>query len=433
MNKDTQTSMFEEEKLKNVPLAERMRPNVLSEFIGQKHLIDKDSLLARAIRADRVGSCIFWGPPGSGKTTLANIIANATGGEFVKQNAVSAGVADAKKIIEEAHNRFSRYGQKTYLLLDECHRWSKAQSDCVLPAIEKGTIIFIGSTTENPYVSMTRAIVSRCRVFEFKFLTPSDIAEGLTRAVEKDKLLKVMKIVLKDDAIDFISNTSAGDMRSAYNALEIAALTTLPNEQGEIVIDKRIASQSMQKKAMCVDTQMYYDMISAFIKSMRGSDCNAAMFWFARLIEAGCDPMLLARRIVIHAAEDVGLADPYALTLAVSAMTAFQNIGLPEGRIPLSEAILYICKAPKSNSVVTTIEKAFQAAMQHPEARVPSHLMDTNYPRETDGKYDNYKYPHSYGGWVAQQYLPDEVKNDEYYEAKEIGQDTKQTNRGSKK
>ena len=411
-----QNSIFQDEKVNNIPLAERMRPRVLSQFIGQKHLIYDGSLLCRAIKADKLGSCIFWGVPGSGKTSLANIIANSTGSHFEKLNAVSSGVADAKKIIDDATKRFNAYGQKTYLLLDECHRWNKAQSDCMLPAIEKGYITFIGSTTENPYVSMTRAIVSRCRVFEFLPLTKADIVDGLKQALKRDVVLSKLTVTVDDDAYDYIAETASGDMRNAYNALELAVLTTDVDNSGAIRITKTIASQSMQKKALSVDTGTYYDMISAFIKSMRGSDANAAIFWFERLIEAGTDPMLLARRIVIHAAEDVGLADPMALPVAVSALTAFQNIGLPEGRIPLSEAILYICNCPKSNSVVTALELATDAAKNNPSARVPSYLMDDNHPRTTEElDAPAYKYPHNYGGWVEQQYLPDEVKNDVYF------------------
>jgi len=425
MSQFEQKSIFQDEKTQNIPLAERMRPRVLSEFIGQSHLIYDGSLLCRAIKADKLGSCIFWGAPGTGKTSLANVIANTTGSKFEKLNAVSSGVADAKKIIDEATRRFNAYGQKTYLLLDECHRWNKAQSDCVLPAIERGVITFIGSTTENPYVSMTRAIVSRCRVFEFLPLTKADIIKGLTTALTRDTVLSRNKITLDADALDYIAETAAGDLRNAYNALELAALTTDMDADGSIHITKLVASQSMQKKALSVDTGTYYDMISAFIKSMRGSDPNAAMFWFERLIEAGTDPLLLARRIVIHAAEDVGLADPMALPVATAALTAFQNLGLPEGRIPLSEAILYICNCPKSNSVVETLDAATASAKEHPSARVPVYLMDKNFPRDSENADEPpYKYPHNYGGWVEQQYLPDEVKNDVYYTPSGNGQDT---------
>lgn len=420
-----QNSIFEQEKTQNIPLAERMRPRVLSEFIGQSHIIYDGSLLCRAIKADKLGSCIFWGAPGTGKTSLANIIANSTGSHFEKLNAVSSGVADAKKIIDEASRRFNAYGQKTYLMLDECHRWNKAQSDCVLPAIEKGIITFIGSTTENPYVSMTRAIVSRCRVFEFLPLSRKDILLGLTDALQRDVVLSRRKIRVDEDALQYIADVCAGDLRNAFNALELAVLTTDIDADGAVHIDKLTASQSMQKRALSVDEGMYYDMISAFIKSMRGSDSNAAMFWFERLLEAGTDPLLLARRIVIHAAEDVGLADPQALVVATAALTAFQNIGLPEGRIPLSEAILYICNCPKSNSVVCALDAATACAVQNPTARVPSYLMDSNFKRDTETSDEiPYKYPHNYGGWVQQQYLPDEVKDEVFYTPSGNGQDT---------
>jgi len=404
------------DKAKMAPLAERMRPVVLSEFIGQKHIVSAGSLLHRAILSNGVGSCIFWGPPGCGKTTLANILANSTDCHFEKLNAVLSGVKDAKRIIEESVSRYEVSGKRTYLLLDECHRWSKAQSDCVLLAIEKGYIIFIGSTTENPYASMTPAIVSRCRVFEFRSLNNDDVKEGVLEALVSPKGFKGVDIELTKEGLDQIVSISAGDLRNAYNALELAVNSTPPNENGKIIITKEIAADSCQKKAMSIDSQNYYDMISAFIKSMRGSDPDAALFWFSRLVDAGCDPMLLARRIVIHAAEDVGLADPNALNIAVSAMKAYQNIGLPEGRIPLAEAVLYISRAKKSNSTVVALGKASELARNNPKARVPFHLMDSNLPRETANRAGNdYKYPHDFGGYVEQQYLPDELKDVKIY------------------
>lgn len=404
------------DKTQMAPLAERMRPVVISEFIGQKHIVAPGSLLYRAIEANGVGSCIFWGPPGTGKTTLANVLANSTDCHFEKLNAVLSGVKDAKRVIDQSVSRFETTGRRTYLLLDECHRWSKAQSDCVLQAIERGYILFIGSTTENPYASMTPAIVSRCRVFEFRPLSDADVREGVMRALKSPRGYKELKIDISPQAVERLVAAAAGDMRSAYNALEIAVNTTSPDENGITVVTEEIAAAAALRKAMSIDTQSYYDMISAFIKSMRGSDPDAALFWFARLLDAGCDPMLLARRIVIHSSEDVGLADPNALVIAVSAMQAFQNLGLPEGRIPLAQAVLYISKAKKSNSTVVAIDKAAQAARNHPEAQVPMHLMDTNYPRATGvraGK--DYLYPHSYGGYVEQQYLPDELKDEKIY------------------
>lgn len=401
------------------PLAERMRPRTLDEFIGQSKIVGQGSLLRRAIAADRLGSCIFYGPPGTGKTTLAHIIAQNTHANFVKLNAVTSGVADAKKVIEEAKDLLRMYGRRTYLLLDECHRWNKAQSDSVLQAIEQGYIIFIGSTTENPYAAMTRAIVSRCRVFEFSRLTDTDIEGGLRRALaDGERGLGNMKIDADDEAVKHLAWAAGGDLRTALNALELAAITTHADENGVIKIDKTVAEQSIQRKALGFDENMYYDIISAFIKSMRGSDPDAAVYWAERLIQAGADPMLIARRAVIHAAEDVGMADPDALVVAVSAMQAFEKIGLPEGRIPLTEAIIYVSEAPKSNSVVVALESAEKAVANVKHESVPFYLRDPNYKSE---KISGYKYPHDYGGWVEQQYLPDELKDAVFYKPTDHG------------
>ena len=332
---------------KNVPLAERMRAKTLSEFLGQDHIVSETSLLRRAIKLDRLGSCIFWGPPGCGKTTLANVIANSTDGNFVKLNAVSSGVADVKKVVEDAKTSAKLYGKKTYLLLDECHRFSKTQSDSLLPAIENGDIIFIGSTTENPYASMTPAIVSRCRVFELKRLSIENVMTALKKALsDKVRGLGNYDIEAKEDALYHIANIASGDLRVAYNALELAALTTEPDSSGKITITLKDAEESIQKKALSFDEQMYYDMLSAFCKSLRGSDANAALYYMQRLIKGGCDPLLIFRRLIAHSAEDVGMADPQALVIATSAMTAFEKMGLPEGLLPLSEAIIYVCFSP---------------------------------------------------------------------------------------
>lgn len=406
---------------KMAPLAERMRPRTLDEFLGQGRIVGEGSLLRRAISADKLGSCIFYGPPGTGKTTLANIIAENTNANFVKLNAVTSGVADAKKVIDEARDLLRMYGKRTYLLLDECHRWNKAQSDSVLQAIEQGYIIFIGSTTENPYVSMTRAIVSRCRIFNFSRLTEQDILKGLERAVkDKDRGLGNMNLVVSDDALHHIALASGGDMRTALNALELAALTTHAGEDGVIRVGKEEAEQSIQQKALSMTEDMYYDMISAFIKSMRGSDSNAALYWAERLIEAGCDPMLIARRIMIHACEDVGLADPNAIVVATSCVQAFERIGLPEGRIPLAEGIIYVSEAPKSNKVVEALGGADNAVKTIKHETVPLYLRDPNY-KGNEEKVSGYKYPHDYGGWVKQQYLPDEIKDAKFYEPTENG------------
>lgn len=406
---------------KMAPLAERMRPRTLDEFLGQGRIVGEGSLLRRAIAADKLGSCIFYGPPGTGKTTLANIIAENTNANFVKLNAVTSGVADAKKVIDEARDLLRMYGKRTYLLLDECHRWNKAQSDSVLQAIEQGYIIFIGSTTENPYVSMTRAIVSRCRIFNFSRLTEQDILKGLERAVkDKERGLGNMNLVVSDEALHHIAWASGGDMRTALNALELAALTTHAGEDGVIKVGKEEAEQSIQQKALSMTEDMYYDMISAFIKSMRGSDSNAALYWAERLIEAGCDPMLIGRRIMIHACEDVGMADPNAIVVATSCVQAFERIGLPEGRIPLAEGIIYVSEAPKSNKVVEALGGADNAVKTIKHETVPLCLRDPNY-KGNEEKVSGYKYPHDYGGWVKQQYLPDEIKDAKFYEPTENG------------
>lgn len=406
---------------KMAPLAERMRPRTLDEFLGQGRIVGEGSLLRRAISADKLGSCIFYGPPGTGKTTLANIIAENTNANFVKLNAVTSGVADAKKVIDEARDLLRMYGKRTYLLLDECHRWNKAQSDSVLQAIEQGYIIFIGSTTENPYVSMTRAIVSRCRIFNFSRLTEQDILKGLERAVkDKERGLGNMNLVVSDEALHHIAWASGGDMRTALNALELAALTTHAGSDGVIKVGKEEAEQSIQQKALSMTEDMYYDMISAFIKSMRGSDSNAALYWAERLIEAGCDPMLIGRRIMIHACEDVGMADPNAIVVATSCVQAFERIGLPEGRIPLAEGIIYVSEAPKSNKVVEALGGADNAVKTIKHEAVPLYLRDPNY-KGNEEKVSGYKYPHDYGGWVKQQYLPDEIKDSKFYEPTENG------------
>lgn len=407
----------------NTPLAERMRPTDLDNFVGQEHIVGKGRLLRRAIATDTLGSCIFCGAPGCGKTTLANIIASTTKSAFVKLNAVSSGVADAKKVIEEAKERRNLYGQKTYLLLDECHRWNKAQSDCVLSAIEEGYIIFIGSTTENPYVSMTKAIVSRCRIFEFRKLSADDIKKGLLRALgDKSKGLGNYSVELSDKAMQHIVWASDGDMRTALNALELAVLSTAPDENGKIIIGVDIAEESIQKKSLSIDESMYYDMLSAFCKSLRGSDSDAALYWAIRMLDAGIDPMLIVRRLIVHSAEDVGMADPHAQLMTVSALTAMQNIGMPEGRIPLANAIIYVCEASKSNSVVSALEAVNNAVSTIKDDTVPMHLRDANYKSE---KVEGYKYPHVYGGWVEQQYLPDSLKDAEFYRPLQNGYEGK--------
>ena len=407
------------------PLAERMRANNLNEFIGQKHIVAEGSLLRRAISLDRLGSCIFWGPPGTGKTTLANIIAQTTHGEFIKLNAVQSGVADVKRAVEDARNNLKLYGKRTYLMLDECHRFNKTQSDSLLPAIEQGTIIFIGSTTENPFASMTPAIVSRCRVFEFKRLSFNDIRGAIVKSLtDKRKGLGEYAAVVDDDALDHIARVAGGDLRTAYNALELAVLTTPPQTDGSIRVTLSDAEQSIQKKAMSYSEDAFYDYLSAFCKSLRGSDSNAALYYAMRLIEGGCDPMIIARRLSIHAAEDVGMADPNALIMAASATYIFEKTGYPEGLEPLCEAIIYVCEAPKTNTVEIAMNAAKHDAREvRDDEGVPPYLKDNTFgDKTTKSQSRKYKYPHDYaGGYVDQQYLPDKLKDRIYYTPSDYG------------
>lgn len=411
----------------NKPLAERMRARNLKEFLGQEHVVSSTSLLSRAIKLDRLGSCIFWGPPGCGKTTLANVIASSTDGYFEKLNAVNSGVADVKRVVDKAKENLKLYGKKTYLLLDECHRFNKTQSDSLLPAIEQGDVIFIGSTTENPYSAMTPAIVSRCRVFELKRLSSENIVTALENAlVDKERGLGSYSVVVDDDAINHIAKMSAGDLRVAYNALELAVLTTNPDNKGNIHVTLKDAEESIQQKALSFDENLYYDMLSAFCKSLRGSDSDAALYYMQRLIQGGCDPLLIFRRVLAHSAEDVGMADPNALVVASSALVAFEKMGLPEGLLPLTEAIIYVCEAEKSNSVVIAMDEAKRDALEVKDDTVPSHLKNAVYGSKEDKELSkNYKYPHNYGGYVEQQYLPNSLVGHVYYKPQNNGYENK--------
>ena len=414
---------FNDNEEKAKPLAERMRAVSLDDFIGQTHIVAPGSLLRRAIALDRLGSCIFWGPPGCGKTTLANVIAAQTNASFIRLNAVNAGVADVKKAVERARDDLKMYGRRTYLLLDECHRFNKTQSDSLLPAIEQGTIVFIGSTTENPYASMTPAIVSRCRVFEFKRLKKEEIYGALQKALkDKRRGLGAYAAEVEEAALSHIAEMAGGDLRTAYNALELAVLTTPPAADGCIRVTLADAEQSIQKKSLAYNEDMYYDLLSAFCKSLRGSDADAALYYAMRLIEGGCDPMLVLRRLVVHAAEDVGMADPNALVVATSALTAFSNLGAPEGLIPLSEAIIYVCEAEKSNAVVRAMGAAREDATRTRDDDIPPYLKDVSFgSRAMKAEHEKYLYPHDFGGWVAQQYLPDSLKGRTYYQPTDNG------------
>lgn len=405
------------------PLADRMRPRSLDEFLGQEHLVGKGRLLRRAIEADQLTSSIFYGPPGCGKTTLAFVISNTTKGYFERLNAVTSGVSEVREVIKSARERKKMYGQHTYLLLDECHRWSKAQSDSILPAIEEGSIRFIGSTTENPMIAMTPAIVSRCRVFQFYRLKDEDVLRALNEAItDSERGLGKMNVTADKEALTHWVQVAGGDVRTALNALELAALTTPTGKDG-IHITRQIAEDSIQKPMIRVDETLYYDMLSAFCKSLRGSDPDAAMLWASRLLYAGCDPRLILRRLIAHASEDVGLADPQALVQAVSAMQALEFVGLPEARLAISQAIIYICMAPKSNSVVEAMTASMQDAERGQLGEVPVSLRDTHYQGSSRlGNGEGYLYPHDFPGhWVKQNYMPDGFENTRYYTPGELG------------
>lgn len=420
--------LFSAQASRRAPLADRMRPRTLDEFIGQEHIVGKGRLLRRVIETDTLTSSIFFGPPGCGKTTLASVIAAHTGAKIAKLNAVTAGVKEVRAVIEQAEKDLKLYGTPTYLLLDECHRWSKTQSDSILPALESGIVRFIGSTTENPMVSMTGAVVSRCRLFQFYPLTIQDVEKAMRAALaDKERGLGTLNIKIDEDAFEHIAATANGDARSALNALELAALTTAPNEEGCIHIDAAVAAESVQKKVVNVDDEQFYNMLSAFCKSLRGGDSDAAIAWFARLVYAGVDPRVICRRLIAHASEDVGLANPQAMTQAVAAAQALELIGMPEARLSITQAIIFICESPKSNSVVMAMDAAFADAERIPDQPVPMHLRDTAYKgADKLGNGKGYKYPHDYPGHVVQQeYMPPSVKSRRYYIPGELGNEGK--------
>lgn len=421
-------TLFRSNVKNGAPLADRMRPRTLDEFVGQKHIVGEGKLLRRAILSDRLQSTIFFGPPGTGKTTLASIIATSTGAAFQKLNAVSSGVKELREILDAAAKRLALTGQPTYLLLDECHRWSKAQSDSLLPALEKGTVRFIGSTTENPMIAMTSAIVSRCRVFEFYPLTTEDILSSLTAALaDEERGFGKQAIKMEGDALLRIASIANGDCRNALNALELAVLTTSPAEDGIIHITPEIAAESSQRKVMKCDEQLYYDMLSAFCKSLRGGDSDAALAWFARLIYAGVDARIIARRLIAHASEDIGLANPQAMVQAVTAAQALELIGMPEAGLSLSQAIIFLCESPKSNAVVLAKDAALADAATSYDEPVPVYLRDTSYRGAKKlGHGKGYKYPHDYPGhWVQQDYMPQSLKGKRYYEPSGMGAEAK--------
>ncbi|WP_040411502.1 replication-associated recombination protein A [Desulfosporosinus sp. OT] len=411
------------------PLAERMRPRTLDEYIGQSHILGRGKLLRRAIEADRISSLILYGPPGTGKTSLAQVIATKTTSRFVRINAVTSGVKDIREIIKQASDDLHLYGKRTVVFCDEVHRFNKGQQDALLPAVEDGTITFIGATTENPFFELNSALLSRSTLFRLELLIPSEIRLGLEHALkDSERGLGRYQVYITSEAWEHWINYANGDLRRALNALELAVLTT-PPENGIRHISLEIAEESIQQRAIRFDKagDNHYDIISAFIKSMRGSDPDAALYWLAVLLEAGEDPRFIMRRIIVHASEDVGLADPTVMLQAHAAANALEWLGLPEARIPIAQAVLAITTAPKSNSAVASIDRALAYVKKRPTGEVPAHLKDAHYPdAEKLGHGQGYLYPHAYPNhWVEQAYLPQSVQGETFYIPSKMGKEGK--------
>ncbi|MCK8827569.1 replication-associated recombination protein A [Natroniella acetigena] len=417
-----------ENNTNNKPLAVKMRPQNLEQFIGQEEIVGKGKLLRRAIEADRLQSLIFYGPPGTGKTTLARIIANRTESEFESLNAVTSGVKDLRQVITRAKERQGMYNKRTILFIDEIHRFNKSQQDALLPAVEEGIIILIGATTENPYFEINSPLLSRSRIFQLRSLTEENIKAILRRAVDKLEGSKDYKIKSTIEALNHFARVANGDARTALNALELAVLTT-PQQEGMKEIDLEVAEESIQQKVINYDQagDNHYDTISAFVKSIRGSDPDAALYWLAKMIEAGESPSFIARRLIIHAAEDIGTANPQALVIANAAAEAVDYVGLPEARIPLAQATIYLATAPKSNAVLLGIDQALAAVRSKVTSGVPTHLQDNHYQGATElDKGVNYKYPHDYpNNYVEQEYLPPELATEKFYQPTENGYEEK--------
>lgn len=417
--------MRENTAKKESPLASRMRPTTLEEVVGQQHIIGKDKLLYRAIKADKLSSIIFYGPPGTGKTTLAKVIANTTSANFTQINATVAGKKDMEEVVGKAKDNLGMYGKKTILFVDEIHRFNKGQQDYLLPFVEDGTLILIGATTENPYFEVNSALISRSSVFELKSLTKEDIKVLLKRAVyDEEKGMGSYRAEIEEDALEFLADIAGGDARNALNAIELGILTTERGADGKIHITLDVAEECIQKRVVRYDKtgDNHYDTISAFIKSMRGSDPDAAVYYLAKMLYAGEDIKFIARRIMISASEDVGNADPNALTVAVSAAQAVERLGMPEARIVLAQAVTYIASAPKSNAAYLAVDAALENVRNY-KTTVPVHLQDSHYKGAAKlGHGIGYKYAHDYPEhYVEQQYLPNEIKDMKFYEPTEIG------------
>ena len=412
--------MRENEMKKESPLASRMRPEILEEVVGQKHIIGRDRLLYRAIKADKLGSVIFYGPPGTGKTTLARVIANTTSAVFEQINATTAGKKEMEEVIRRAKDALGMYGKRTILFVDEIHRFNKSQQDYLLPFVEDGTVTLIGATTENPYFEVNGALLSRSRIFELKPLEKEDIKALIQKAVyDREKGMGAYGAEISEEAADFLADAAGGDARAALNAVELGVLTTPKGADGKIHLTLEVASECIQKRAVRYDKDgdNHYDTVSAFIKSMRGSDPDAALYYLARMLYAGEDVKFIARRIMICAAEDVGNADPIALNVAVNAALAVERIGLPEGQIPLAQAAAYVAAAPKSNAACLGISKAMATVRDKQAFPVPAHLRDSHYGGAAElGHGNGYKYAHDYPNhYVKQQYLPDELAGETFY------------------
>ncbi|MEZ4697952.1 MAG: AAA family ATPase [Rhodothermales bacterium] len=423
MNKDLFQEAATRFRQGKAPLADRMRPVTLDEFVGQEHILGRGRLLRRAVEADRITSIILFGPPGTGKTTLARIIANHTASTFVTLNAVLSGVKDIREQVAAARDRLDLHRQRTILFVDEVHRFNKAQQDALLPHVENGTVVFIGATTENPYFEVNKALVSRSRIFELKSLTEDDLDAVIDHVLNSERGYGKWKVDLAAEARRHLVSTANGDARSLLNAIELAIETTDPDESGTVIVDLRVAEESIQRRAVLYDKEgdAHFDTISAFIKSMRGSDVDAALYWLAMMVYAGEDPRFIFRRMIIFASEDIGLADPRAIQVAMACAQAFEYVGMPEGQFHLAECCIYLTSAPKSNSAFAFFD-ALRHVTDEQSGEVPNPLKDGSRDKKGLGHGEGYLYPHAYHNhYVPQQYLPDEMQGTYFYQPSDVG------------